>query len=33
MYRADCVLLQQGIIKWELEEDWLKEWYYGNRNI
>lgn len=25
MYMADCVLLQQGIIEWELKEDWLKE--------
>lgn len=25
MYMADCALLQQKIIKWELEKDWLEE--------
>lgn len=31
MYMADCALLKQGIIEWELEEDWLKEWYYDSK--
>ncbi len=31
LYRADCVLLKQGIIKWELDKK--EEWDYGNRNI